>query len=279
MSRSTLQCIECGAPVRGSAGLGLCPACALRGAINIRDFSDEPAGQRMTLPFGDYELLGEVARGGMGIVYRARQRSLNRVVALKVLLGGAFAGEEGKRRLRAEANAVAKLQHTNIVAIHEAGELDGQPFFAMEFIEGRTLAEIVRSGPLPASRAAKYVVRIAEAVHYAHGQGVLHRDLKPSNVIVDANDEPRVTDFGLAKVFDSTAGGSSAANPSAIESLTLAGQVLGSPAYMPPEQASGKRGEVGVRSDVYALGAILYHLVTGRAPFGAESVEESLTQL
>ena len=272
MLTSTLPCTECGAPVRGGAGLGLCAACALRAAIHI-DGGGEPEGEpRSPMAHGDYELLGEIARGGMGVVYRARQRSLDRIVAVKVLLGGPFAGEEGKRRLRAEAAAAAKLQHPNIVAIHEAGELDGQPFYSMALVEGRTLAELVRDGPLPAPRAAAYVARIAAAVGYAHSQGVLHRDLKPSNIIIDASDEPRVMDFGLAKIFGpEDVDGAPASSGSGEASLTLTGQVLGSPAYMPPEQAAGRSRRIGPASDVYSIGAILYELLTGRPPFQGDS--------
>ena len=225
--------------------------------------------------FGDYDLLGEVARGGMGVVYRARQRSLGRVVALKVLLGGAFAGEDGKRRLQAEATAAARLQHPNIVAIHDAGMVDGQPFFSMTLIEGPTLADVVRTGALPAPCAARYVARIAEAVHYAHTQGVLHRDLKPSNVLLDANDEPRVTDFGLAKSF--VAADVQLSTPNS--QLTLTGQVLGSPAYMAPEQATGRSAALGPASDVYSIGAILYELLTGRPPFLGETPHAVIEQV
>ena len=294
MSHSSIsQCTQCGAPVESGAALGLCTPCVLRGALGAKDFSEEHVGQRgLTGPFGDYELLDEVARGGMGIVYRARQRSLNRIVALKVLLGGAFAGEEGKRRLRAEATAAAKLQHPNIVAVYEAGELDGQPFYAMEFVEGRTLAELIRAGPLPAKRAAQYAASVARAVHHAHSQGVLHRDLKPSNVIIDANDQPRVTDFGLAKMF--VAAGvtrlissesaidhrdTSGLTSAAADSLTLTGQVLGSPAYMSPEQAMGRSREIGPASDVYSLGAILYELLTARPLFQGDSPHTVIEQV
>jgi outer membrane protein assembly factor BamB len=217
--------------------------------------------------FGDYELLQEIARGGMGVVYKARQVSLDRVVALKMILSGQLAGDNDVRRFRQEARTAASLQHPNIVAIHEVGEHEGQHYFSMGYVEGHSLAELVRDHPLPPPRAVRYVRVIAEAVHFAHRRGVLHRDLKPSNVLIDEQDEPRVTDFGLAKRTDQDA------------SLTATGAVVGTPSYMPPEQASGKRGRLGPASDVYALGAVLYELVTGRPPFRAATAMDTLLQV
>jgi WD40 repeat protein/predicted Ser/Thr protein kinase len=218
--------------------------------------------------FGDYELLEEIARGGMGVVYRARQVSLDRIVAVKMLLAGPLAGKDFVQRFRTEAAAAASLQHPNIVAIHEVGYAEGQHFFAMDYIEGLTLAQLVAKGPLRARQAATYLKTIAEAIHFAHERNVLHRDLKPSNVLIDsATDQPRVTDFGLAKRLE------------AETELTLSGQLLGSPNYMSPEQATAKRGTVGKRSDVYSLGAILYHLLTGRPPFQGETLTDVLRQL
>lgn len=217
---------------------------------------------------GDYELIDELGRGGMGVVYRARQRSLGREVALKVLLHGPLAGDNAIARFRAEASAAAGLRHPCIVPVYEVGEERGRPYFSMELVRGQTLAEAVAAGPLGADRAASYTRRIAEAIHYAHGQGVLHRDLKPSNVLLDERDEPRVADFGLAKHVDQAS------------DLTLTWQVFGTPAYIAPEQADPARGAgVDVRSDVYSIGATLYHLVTGRPPFTGESPSAVLRQV
>jgi eukaryotic-like serine/threonine-protein kinase len=220
--------------------------------------------------FGDYELLDEIARGGMGIVYKARQVTLNRVVAVKVLLFGRFSSDAFVKRFRIEAEAAASLQHPNIVAIHEVGEHDGQHYFSMDYVEGHSLAELVREKPLPARQAAAYLKTVAEAIHYAHGRGVLHRDLKPSNVLIATEGNPRVTDFGLAKRI-----GMPEVEIQNSE-LTLSGQVLGSPNFMPPEQADGKHRQLTPASDVYSLGALLYHLLTGRPPFLADSIPATL---
>ncbi len=210
--------------------------------------------------FGDYELLEEIARGGMGVVWKARQISLNRTVALKMILAGKLASETEVQRFRREAEAAANLQHPNIVAIHEVREQDGQHYYSMDYIEGRDLAAIVsENGPLPPERAADCVKTIAEAVHFAHQRGTLHRDLKPQNVLMDAAAVPHITDFGLAKFIARD------------ESLTQTGAAMGSPSYMPPEQAVGHLDQIGPHSDVYSLGAILYELLTGRPPFRAET--------
>lgn len=217
--------------------------------------------------FGDYELLEEVAAGGMGIVYKARQVSLGRIVAVKMILKGTLASEEDVKRFRAEAEAAANLQHPAIVAIHEVGLHEGQHYFSMDFVDGHSLAELPREQPLSAQQAAEYIREAAEAVHYAHQQGTLHRDLKPSNILIDHQGRLRITDFGLAKRI---AGNSD---------LTLTGQILGTPSYMPPEQASGKRSLIGAASDIYSLGAVLYELLTGRPPFRGESPVETLRQV
>src|ERR1043166_4731945 len=229
-------CLKCGAPLTGDARGGFCPKCLFAQAsagdadqlshasqidpssptaaktAGLSDQVSISTAPALPLPrtFGDYELLEEIARGGMGIVYRARHLSLDRIVAVKMLLFGKFSNPEWIRRLRAEAEAAASLQHPNIVAIHEVGEHEGQNYFSMDFIQGRNLAQViseVRFGTLDFQRAARYVKQMAEAIHYAHEHGVLHRDLKPSNVLIDEFDHPRVTDFGLAKRWVPQAGG------------------------------------------------------------------------
>ncbi len=194
--------------------------------------------------FGDYELLEEVARGGMGVVYKARQVSLNRVVAVKMILSGQFASEAEVKRFRSEAQAVASLNHRNIVAIYEVGEDQGQHYFTMPFLEGRSLAQLVESGQWrldDGTEAARLIAKVARAVQYAHDAGVLHRDLKPGNILIDAENEPCIADFGLAKQAKAGA------------NLTLTGQMLGTPGFMAPEQARGKLGPSTPATDIYSL--------------------------
>ncbi len=217
--------------------------------------------------FGDYEILQEIARGGMGVVYRARQISLNRTVALKKILSGQLAGEEDLKRFQVEAEASAQLDHVGIVPVYDFGQVDGQYYFSMGFVEGDDLAERIRERPLEAEAAAQMMIKIAQAVGYANAQGVIHRDLKPSNVLLDAQSEPKVTDFGVAKQQGNDS------------EMTAQGQILGTPSYMPPEQAAGQGDGVDQRSDVYALGAILYALLTGRPPFQAATAMETMIQV
>ncbi|HLW64410.1 MAG TPA: serine/threonine-protein kinase [Gemmataceae bacterium] len=241
-------------------------------------------GTTGTLPrqFGDYELLEELGRGGMGIVYKARQTSLNRLVALKMLLQGELASAEDRARIQAEAKAAALLKHPNIVAVYDVGECEGRDFFTMPYIEGQTLTQVLAEGPIPPREAARLVAAVAHAVQHAHQQGIIHRDLKPGNILlaecgvrnsecgIEDSSEfrtshsafriPMVTDFGLAKRQE-IAGQS--------DRLTRSGAILGTPSFMPPEQAASSRGAIGPASDIYSLGAILYNLLTGHPPFQA----------
>ena len=217
--------------------------------------------------FGDHELLEEIARGGMGVVFKARQMNLNRIVALKMILAGQFAGDKDVQRFRTEAESAAQLDHPGIVPIFEIGHHDGQHFFSMGYVEGESLADRVSEGPLPPKEAAELLQKISTAMAYAHGRGVIHRDLKPANVLIDEQGQPKITDFGLAKKTE------------ADSDLTGTGQILGTPAYMPPEQAGGKVDQVGPLADVYSLGAILYCLLTGRPPFQAANPMDALRQV
>jgi serine/threonine protein kinase/TPR repeat protein len=232
-----------------------------------RQSGQEPASFAPGTRFGDYEIIKEIARGGMGVVFMARQVSLNRLVALKMILSARLASRDDVRRFRAEAEAAARLDHPGIVPIHEVGEQDGQHFFSMGLVEGGSLGKLAKDGPLAPKEAARLVRSIAEAVQYAHSRNIVHRDLKPANVLLDNYGNPKVTDFGLAK------------NIEADSSLTGTGQVMGTPSYMAPEQAAGRVAEVGPLADVYALGGILYYLLTGRPPFQAGHVAQTLRQV
>ncbi|HEY4312155.1 MAG TPA: serine/threonine-protein kinase [Pirellulales bacterium] len=256
------DCVAAGSraadPARGSSGDDL-----------THDHSPRPdsAGARRAVEssepvlrqFADYELLEELGRGGMGVVYRARQISLNRIVALKMVLRGDMASPADLARFRTEAEAAARLDHPTIVPVYEVGDCDGQPYFTMKYVTGTTLARRLTEGPLTAREAASLLAPVAQAIHYAHSRGVLHRDLKPSNILIDAEGRPHVSDFGLAKRVE------------AEMNLTLSGAILGTPAHMAPEQAAGTRGKLGPTSDVYSLGTILYQMLTGRPPFQAAS--------
>ena len=217
--------------------------------------------------FGDYVLLEMIAQGGMGVVYKARQKKLNRIVAIKMIRSGQFADPSEVDRFYVEAEAAANLKHDNIVTVYEIGESDGQHFFSMDYIEGESLSEAVSGGPMPPETAASLMLTITETIEFAHQAGILHRDLKPSNVLMDKLDKPLLTDFGLAKQVNNSS------------QLTMSGTVVGTPSYMPPEQAAARAEEVDVRSDVYSLGAILYELITGVAPFKAATTYDTLQQV
>jgi WD40 repeat protein/tRNA A-37 threonylcarbamoyl transferase component Bud32 len=223
--------------------------------------------------FGDYELIDEIARGGMGVVFKARQVSLNRIVAVKMVLAGILATKADRDRFHAEAQAAALLDHPNIVPVYEVGEYDGQHYFSMGYVDGLSLAARLADGPLPPKEAAELVATVAEAVEYAHRQGVIHRDIKPSNIVIDCQGRPRVTDFGLAKRVGAPG------TPGRGSDLTATGQVLGTPSYMPPEQAAGQINAVGPAADVYSLGALLYTSLAGRPPFQAATPLETLQQV
>jgi WD40 repeat protein/serine/threonine protein kinase len=297
--QAVTTCSQCGAKLSGDGPAGSCPACLLGLAIDSGELSSiEIAHQKSQTSnstvryFGDYELLEELAHGGMGVVYRARQVSLNRYVALKMILAGQLATPALKQRFHIEAEAAARLNHRNIVPIYEIGEHDGQHYFSMKLIEGGTLASLCgsrreeclraeakseirsakRAKPFQAgscnqNEAVLILEKIARAVHYAHQHGILHRDLKPTNILFDAQGEPHVSDFGLAKFTEDDS------------SLTMSLAVLGTPAYMSPEQAAGQSKGLTTAADIYSLGAILYELLTGQPPFRAETTVETLRQV
>ena len=297
----TRICQKCGTELVANALAGVCPRCLLQAGMNEpslqpanssddatvlasstapQERAHEPStvkdeesrgsavvpGQKIRY-FGEYELLAEIARGGMGVVYRARQVRLNRIVALKMILSGQFAGKADVQRFHTEAEAAAQLDHPGIVPVYEVGEHDGHHFFTMGFVDGGSLSSRLMEGPLAPREAAFLVQQIATAVQYAHEHGVIHRDLKPANILLDRTGQPRISDFGLAKNTHHDSG------------LTASGQVMGTPGYMPPEQASGNANQVQEVADVYSVGAILYALLTGRPPFQADTVIDTLMQV
>lgn len=238
-----------------------------RETLEENSFPNSPA--QLPREFGDYVLLQELGRGGMGVVYKAWQKSLRRLVALKMILRQQLATADDLARFRAEAEAAARVHHPQIVTVYEVGELHGQPYFSMQYVEGTTLARVISEGPISSRRAAKLLIPICRAISTAHRHGVLHRDLKPSNILIDKEERTFVTDFGLAKRLrsDDHAG----INAPLPESLTYSGAIVGTPGYMAPELAAGQKTAIGPATDVYSLGAILYAMLTGRPPFQASN--------
>ncbi len=220
-----------------------------------------------TIHIPGYEILTELGRGGMGVVYKARHLDLKRLVALKMIVGAEYASGDQIERFRREAEAVARLQHPNIVQIYEVGQREGRPYFSLEFVDGGSLADKLRGTPLPPAEAAHVVETLARAVHAAHQRGIVHRDLKPGNVLLTADGTPKIADFGLAKQTDGNS------------SRTQEGTVVGTPSYMAPEQASGETSAVGPAADTYALGAILYETLTGRPPFRGVTPLDTIMQV
>ncbi|PYI70208.1 MAG: hypothetical protein DMF08_12035 [Verrucomicrobia bacterium] len=276
-------CRKCGAAIPPDSPQHSCGACLLEAALHPA--KDEPVAGidlsavasakasdsgppvTMLMDFGDYELLEQIGRGGQGVVFRARQKSLNRTVALKVINLGQWASRAHLRRFRLEAEAAAKLEHPGIVPIHEVGERDGSCYFSMKFVEGGQLDEVVRRETMPIRRAVEFIAKVARIVHYAHEHGILHRDIKPGNILLDAKGEPHLTDFGLARLVESES------------SVTHTLDVLGTPSYMAPEQAIGNNAAVSSVTDVYGLGAVLYQLLTGQPPFAGGTTYETIKLL
>jgi serine/threonine protein kinase/Tfp pilus assembly protein PilF len=293
-------CGKCGAEIPADARQGACLACLLETGLGLlmdeavadplaKDFgagdlsavalakADESVraadrknatlSAKMLGGFGDYELLEEIGRGAQGVVYRARQKSLNRTIALKVIGLGQWATEAHLKRFRLEAEAAARLDHPCIVPIHEVGERDGHCYFSMNFVEGGQLDEVVGREPLPIRRAVELIAKLARAVHYAHEHGILHRDIKPGNILLDQKGEPHLTDFGLARLVETES------------TVTRTKEVLGTPRYMAPEQAVGETRKLTSATDVYGLGAVLYQLLTGQPPFAGGTTYETVKLL
>ena len=283
-----IACPKCGAEIFSDAAEGLCTACLLETGLGLfkeavaevddsaqADESVRVARKRNGVPYktstpgrlGDYELLEEVGRGGQGVVYRARQKSLNRTVALKVLSTGRWTTQPRLKRFRLEAETAASLDDPNIVPIYEIGECDGSCYFSMKLVEGAPLDQLVRRELLPIRRTAELLAKLSRAVHYAHQRGILHRDIKPGNILVDAKGEPHLTDFGLARLTETDS------------TVTRTIETLGTPSYMAPEQALGNNNQLSSATDVYGLGAVLYHLLTGHPPFAGGTSYDSIRLL
>src|SRR5437868_1945523 len=272
-------CRKCGAAIPPDSPQHSCGACLLETGLGPvepeREVNVDPstplrtslASSPMLMDFGDYELLEQIGRGGQGVVFRARQKSLNRIVALKVIGLGRWATEAHLKRFRLEAEAAARLEHPGIVPIHEVGERDGSCYFSMKFVEGGQLDEVLRRAPRSIRQAAELIAKVARTVHYAHQHGILHRDIKPGNILLDGKGEPHLTDFGLARLVETES------------TMTRTLEVLGTPSYMAPEQAMGNNSAVSNTTDVYGLGAVLYQLLTGQPPFAGGATYETIKLL
>src|SRR5437016_1148074 len=264
-------CRKCGAAIPPNSPHQSCGACLLESGLGpdepVAGGGDPGRPMPMLMDFGDYELLEQIGRGGQGVVFRARQKSLNRTVALKVINLGQWATKAHLKRFRLEAEAAAGLEHPGIVPIHEVGERDGSCYFSMKFVEGGQLDTAVRREAMLIRRAAELIAKVARIVHYAHEHGILHRDIKPGNILLDAKGEPHLTDFGLARLVE------------ADSTVTGTLEVLGTPSYMAPEQAVGNNAAVSSVTDVYGLGAVLYQLLTGQPPFAGGTTYETIRLL
>src|SRR5438874_7918900 len=268
MTNAKRVCAECGATVFADAPQGICSVCLFRtGLASEDDKAFESTVARMLKDFGDYELLEEIGRGGQGVVFRARQKSLNRTVALKVIGLGEWATKAHLKRFRLEAEAAASLDHPGIVPIHEVGERDGSCYFSMKLVEGGQLDEVVRHEQMSIRRAVELIAKVSRTVHYAHEHGILHRDIKPGNILLDKTGEPHLTDFGLARLVESES------------TVTRTLEVLGTPSYMAPEQAVGNNAALSSVTDVYGLGAVFYQLLTGHPPFTGGTTYETIKLL
>jgi serine/threonine protein kinase/tetratricopeptide (TPR) repeat protein len=287
MSSAPRVCRKCGAEILADAPEGLCTACLFETGLNLlahesvaggvdpgrhhgereSDKIKTPHSAKTFADFGDYELLEVIGRGGQGVVYRARQKSLNRIVAVKVIGLGHWATEAHLKRFRREAEAAASLDHSGIVPIYEVGERDGSCYFSMKLVEGGQLDAVIKREPMPIRRAVELIAKVARTVHYAHEHGILHRDIKPGNILLDQKGEPHLTDFGLARLTETES------------TVTRTMEVLGTPSYMAPEQAVGNNATVSSVTDVYGLGAVLYQLLTGQPPFAGGTTYETIKLL
>ncbi|MGE5213222.1 MAG: protein kinase domain-containing protein, partial [Nitrospirota bacterium] len=277
MKAATRICDNCSDIIFDDAPKGLCPACLIDTAVGLFSSEDTEKGGPLQLSngngvqnlreLGDYELLEEIGRGAQGVVYRARQKSLNRIVALKIIGLGHWATKAHVKRFRLEAEAAARLDHPFIVPIHEIGQSNGSCYFSMQLVEGGQLDQVIKGEPMPSRLAAEMIAKLARTVHHAHQRGILHRDIKPGNILLDAKGDPHLTDFGLARLLETES------------SVTRTTETLGTPSYMAPEQAGGEQAQLSNAIDVYGLGAVLYQLLTGHPPFLGKTTYETIRQV